>query len=90
MIGLGTLINTALVVAGGIAGMLFGRFITPRLHDGLMKATALSGRFVGLSCALGGLFSVAGCKLVRGRYAMLTGAGLGNNTFLPIRLANKT
>ena len=41
MIGLGTLINTALVVAGGIAGMLFGRFITPRLQDGLMKAMAL-------------------------------------------------
>ena len=46
MIGLGTLINTALVVAGGIAGMFFGKFITPRLQDGLMKATALSVLFL--------------------------------------------
>lgn len=59
MIGLGTLINTALVVAGGIAGMFFGRFITPRLQDGLMKATALSVLFVGLAGALGGMLSIA-------------------------------
>ena len=63
MIGLGTLINTALVVAGGIAGMRFGRFITPRLQDGLMKATALSVLFVGLAGALGGMLSVADGKL---------------------------
>lgn len=71
MIGLGTLINTALVVAGGIAGMLFGRFITPRLQDGLMKATALSVLFVGLAGALGGMLSVADGKLVSGGTAMI-------------------
>ena len=63
MIGLGTLINTALVVAGGIAGMFFGRFITPRLQDGLMKATALSVLFVGLAGALAAMLSIADGKL---------------------------
>lgn len=71
MIGLGTLINTALVVAGGIAGMFFGRFITPRLQDGLMKATALSVLFVGLAGALGGMLSIADGKLVSGGTAMI-------------------
>lgn len=71
MIGLGTLINTALVVAGGIAGMFFGRFITPRLQAGLMKATALSVLFVGLAGALGGMLSIADGKLVSGGTAMI-------------------
>lgn len=71
MIGLGTFINTVLVIAGGIAGMLFGRFITPRLQDGLMKATALSVIFVGLAGALSGMLTIEGGALASGGTAMI-------------------
>ena len=71
MIGLGTLINTALAVAGGIAGTRCGRFITPRLPAGRMTATALSVLFVGLAGALGGMLSIADGKLVSGGTAMI-------------------
>ena len=38
MIGLGTIINTAAIILGGIAGGLFGKRLTERYQDTLMKA----------------------------------------------------
>lgn len=58
VIGLGTLINVALIVVGGIIGMLGGRLFTPGLQDTLMKATGVSVLFVGLAGALSGMLSV--------------------------------
>lgn len=52
VIGLGTVINVGLLVAGGIVGLVGGRFITPRLQDALMKASGLCVLFVGLAGAL--------------------------------------
>lgn len=42
MFGLGTLINTGLILADGIAGLLFGRFLIPRIQDALPKTTAVA------------------------------------------------
>ena len=47
MPGLGTIINVALLIAGGLLG-LCGRFITPRIQDTLMKASGLCVLFIGL------------------------------------------
>lgn len=52
MIGLGTLINVACILAGGAVGLAGGRFLVPRVQDALMKATGLCVLFVGLSGAL--------------------------------------
>lgn len=52
MIGLGTIINVGLLVAGGIVGLIGGRFITSRIQDALMKASGLCVLFVGLAGAL--------------------------------------
>ena len=38
MIGLGTIINTAAIILGGVAGGLFGKRLTERYQDTLMKA----------------------------------------------------
>lgn len=48
MPGLGTVINVALLIAGGLLGLIGGRFITPRIQDTLMKASGLCVLFIGL------------------------------------------
>ena len=52
MIGLGTIINCGAIVAGGVLGMLFGRFVNERLQDGLTKACGVSTLFIGICGAL--------------------------------------
>ena len=49
VIGLGTIINVALILAGGLVGTVGGRLFTPHVQETLMKATGLSVLFVGLS-----------------------------------------
>ena len=71
MIGLGTLINTALIVAGGLAGLAGGRFLVPRMQDALMKATAVCVLFVGLGGAMEQMLSVEGGHLAGGGTAMM-------------------
>lgn len=59
MIGMGTVINVVLLLAGGIIGLAGGRFFIPRLQDTLMKAAGVSVLFVGLSGALAGMLTAA-------------------------------
>lgn len=47
MIGLGTIINSALVILGGILGMLFGSALKPRFRDIMTCACGLSTVFIG-------------------------------------------
>ncbi|WP_204214483.1 DUF554 domain-containing protein [Collinsella sp. An2] len=71
MIGLGTLINVALIVVGGVVGLLGGRLFTPSLQDTLMKATGVSVVFVGLAGALAGMLSLQDGVLVSGGSMMI-------------------
>ena len=66
MVGLGTIINVALIVVGGIAGMTGGHLLRERVQDGLMKATAVCVLFVGLAGAMQQMLSVAGTGLSSG------------------------
>ena len=66
MYGLGTIINVAAIVIGGLLGLLFGRFIGDRHRDSLCKACGLSVIFIGAAGALKGMFFVEGDKLVYG------------------------
>lgn len=66
MVGLGTLINMGLIVVGGLVGMVGGRFITPRIQDGLMKAAAVCVMFVGLAGAMQQMLAVSGAGLTSG------------------------
>ena len=49
MIGLGTCINVAGIVAGGIIGLLFGKVMEERYQSTLMKATGVCVLFIGIS-----------------------------------------
>lgn len=66
MHGLGTLINVAAIILGGLIGILFGRFIKERHRDGLCKACGLAVIFIGAAGAFKGMFSVEGGRIVYG------------------------
>lgn len=52
MIGLGTIINVAGILLGGVLGLLCGKFISPRIQDALTKACGLCVLFLGISGAM--------------------------------------
>ncbi|MBR1629433.1 MAG: DUF554 family protein, partial [Lachnospiraceae bacterium] len=47
MIGLGTLINTAGIILGGLSGHFFGRFLKERHQSSLTTACGVSVLFIG-------------------------------------------
>ena len=67
MIGLGTIVNVAAIIAGGVCGMLFGRLMSPRLQESLNMACGVCVLFLGSAGAMQGMLSVAeGGALVSG------------------------
>ena len=71
MIGLGTLINTAAIVLGGVFGLLFGRSLSERHQDTLMKTCGVTVIFIGIAGVLSKMLSVQGAALVSGRSLLL-------------------
>lgn len=91
MVGLGTCINVAGIVAGGIIGLLFGKFMTERYQNTLMKATGISVLFIGISGTLEemmtvteGRLSTSGTMMVIGSFAI--GALLGEWWNIELRM----
>lgn len=58
MHGLGTLINTAAVLVGGIIGLFLKKGLNQKLMDSIMKAIGVAVMFVGISGALTGLLKI--------------------------------
>ena len=52
MYGWGTIINTGAIVAGGLAGILFGRFLKENVQDTLSKCCGVSTLMIGIAGAL--------------------------------------
>jgi len=73
MNGLGTIMNVAAIVAGGLLGILFGRFIGERHRDSLCKACGLAVLFIGTAGTLKGMFSVVNDRLVYGGDFLIIG-----------------
>ena len=71
MPGLGTIINVALLVAGGLLGLAGGRFITPRIQDTLMKASGLCVLFIGLGGTMQKMLLIDGKALATTGTTML-------------------
>ena len=71
MIGLGTIVNTAAIILGGIAGGLFGKRLTERYQDTLMKACGLCVIFLGIAGALEKMFTVQNGSVVSGGTMMM-------------------
>lgn len=83
MTGLGTIVNAAAIIAGGLAGSFFRKGISERFKETIMQAMGLSILMIGMSGALQGIYTVtAGGKLDRifimlMIMSLLTGAVIG-------------
>ena len=64
MYGLGTIINTAAIVAGGFGGALFGRFLKEKVQDTLTKCCGVSTLFIAVTGALEQMLSVENGAIV--------------------------
>lgn len=60
MIGLGTLINCAGIIIGGVIGFLFGKYMPERVRSGLNTACGITVLFIGISGALEQMLLVGG------------------------------
>ena len=57
MVGLGTVINTAAILAGGVCGALFGRVLSQSAQDTLMKVCGVGTLFIAISGAMEGMLT---------------------------------
>lgn len=57
MVGLGTIINVAGIIAGGILGSVCGKLIHENIREALPKACGVSTMFMGISGTLSEMFS---------------------------------
>ena len=66
MPGMGTIINTLAILAGGLLGSLFGRFLSWSAQDTLTKVCGVSTLFIALSGALEGMLTIENGVIVSG------------------------
>ena len=67
MIGLGTIINTAAIVLGGIVGHFTGKLFQPEQQASLNKACGISVMFIAIAGAMQGMLRIDGGTLLSGR-----------------------
>lgn len=73
MPGLGTIINTAAIIAGGILGRLFGGRLRESTQDALTKVCGVSTLFIAIAGALEGMLSVEDGKVVSSGSMLIIG-----------------
>ncbi len=73
MIGLGTIINTAAIVLGGIMGGLFGKLLKERHQESLCSVCGVCTLFIGIGGALEGMLTVNGSGVVSGQALLIIG-----------------
>ena len=71
MFGLGTLINAAAIVLGGILGGLFGKLLKERHQDSLAKACGICVLFIGIGGALEGMLTVGDGGITSGKSLLI-------------------
>lgn len=67
MIGIGTIINTVGIVAGGVSGYFFGKFLKERYQETINLACGVSVLFIGIAGAMEHMLAIEGEGLSSGR-----------------------
>ena len=67
MIGFGTIINTAAIVAGGVVGHFTGRLFNGEQQDGICKVCGVSTLFIAIAGAMSGMLRIEEGALTSGR-----------------------
>ena len=63
MPGLGTIINTTAIIAGGLLGLLFQNLLTKSMEDTLLKASSVCVLFIGIGGAMQHMLRITGGAL---------------------------
>ena len=72
MFGLGTVINTAAIILGGLAGHFFGRLLKERHQSSLTAACGISVLFIGIAGAMQGMLTINGGVITSGQTMLVT------------------
>ena len=67
MIGLGTIINSAAIVAGGLVGHFAGKLFRPDQQDALTRACGVSVLFIAIAGAMQGMLRIDGGAILSGK-----------------------
>jgi len=67
LVGLGTIINSAAIIVGGVFGHLFGKILNERIQDSLQKASGICVLFIGIAGAMEGMLKLSSSSLLAGR-----------------------
>ena len=67
MTGLGTVINSASIVAGGLVGYFAGKFFRPEQQESLNKACGISVIFIAVAGAMQEMLKIEGAEIVSGK-----------------------
>lgn len=73
MTGLGTIINTGAILAGGVCGALFGRFLKESTQDTLTKVCGVSTLFIAISGAMERMLTMENGSLSSGGALLIIG-----------------
>ena len=73
MFGLGTIVNTVAIIAGGIFGALFGKLLKERHQDSLCKVCGVCTLFIGIAGTLEEMLTVDGARVVNGNSLLIIG-----------------
>ena len=71
MFGLGTIINVAGILIGGLSGFLFGKFLKERHQETLQITCGICVIFIGICGALEGMLSVEGNTITSGKSLLI-------------------
>lgn len=71
MAGLGTIINVAAIIVGGLIGLFFSKAISARFQETLMQANGVCVLFVGISGAIQEMMTVTSDGLTSGGTMMI-------------------
>ena len=71
MVGLGTIINSAAIIVGGVFGHLFGKILNERIQDSLQKASGICVPCIGIAGAMESMLKLSGSSLSAGRSMLI-------------------
>ena len=90
-VGIGTVVNSAAVVIGGVIGIVFKRALKERMQETMMKAMGLAVIFIGSAGALGRFFEISASENETAHIVLMVGAlGLGSLLGELINIQDKT
>ena len=67
MTGLGTIINSVSIIAGGLLGHLTGKLFNREQQDAISKTCGVSVLFIAIAGAMEGMLKIEGTKISSGR-----------------------